>query len=231
MRCFSDEFSLKGKFRLLMGERLDLNSPCSFNQKLQWLKIHDRNPLYTDLVDKYEVKQWVADRIGVEHIVPTIGLYNQFDDIDFAALPEKFVLKCTHDSGGVSICRDKSTFDYKNMRKQFNRSLKRNFYYSGREWPYKNVRPRIIVEPLIDPETGLFVQDVASNDGTSSRKDLLDYKFMCFNGRVRCVFTCSGRAEDHLAVDFFTPSWEKCRSLDIIRTRKLHRRVRAILRK
>ena len=187
----SDEKYLKLCFKAYMGYDLDLDNPKSFNEKLQWLKLHNRNPLYTKLVDKYEVKPWVEQRIGAEHIVKTLGVWDSFGDIDFDKLPNRFVLKCTHDSGGLAICRDRATFDLAAARKKIEKSLKRNYYWQGREWPYKNVKARIIAEEFLDSEAS----------------DLTDYKVMCFDGRARCVFTCTGRTNGDLLVDFFDLNW------------------------
>lgn len=188
-----DERYLKMLYRARIGRPLDLDDPTTFNEKLQWLKIHDRDPLYTTLVDKAEVKPWVAERIGWEHVVPTLGVWGSFDEIDFGALPERFVLKCTHDSGGLAICRDRAAFDMAAARRKIERSLARNYYWSGREWPYKGVRPRVLAEEYLD----------------AGSPDLTDYKLMCFGGRARCAFTCTGRAEGDLRVDFFDLRWNR----------------------
>lgn len=193
MRLLPDAVYLKLVYRARIGRPLNLNSPKGFNEKLQWLKLYDRNPLYTKLVDKAEVKPWVAERIGWEHVVPTLGVWDSFDDIDFGALPERFVLKCTHDSGGLAICRDLSTFDMAAARRKIERSLANNYFWSGREWPYKDVRPRIIAEEYLDP--------------AGEQVGLTDYKVMCFGGRARCEFTCTGRADGNLHVDFFDTEW------------------------
>lgn len=193
MRLLPDAVYLKLVYRARIGRPLNLNSPKSFNEKLQWLKLYDRNPLYTKLVDKAEVKPWVAERIGWEHVVPTLGVWDSFDDIDFGALPERFVLKCTHDSGGLAICRDLSTFDMAAARRKIERSLANNYFWSGREWPYKDVRPRIIAEEYLDP--------------AGEQVGLTDYKVMCFGGQARCEFTCTGRADGNLHVDFFDTEW------------------------
>ena len=129
----SDEKYLKTIYRFAIGKKLDTENPCSFNEKLQWLKIHDRNPLYTTMVDKYEVKEYVADKIGSKYIIPTIGVWNSFDEIDFNSLHDKYVLKCTHDSGGLVICRNKQTLDKDKARKKINKSLKQNFYWIVRD--------------------------------------------------------------------------------------------------
>ena len=195
LKGWDDERYLRLLYRMRIGHPLDLDNPKTFNEKLQWLKLHDRNSLYTTLVDKAEVKPWVAERIGWEHVVPTLGVWDSFDEIDFDSLPERFVLKCTHDSGGLAICRDRASFDVTAARRKIERSLSRNFYWSGREWPYKDVRPRIIAEEYLDP---------ASGEG-----DLTDYKVMCFGGQARCEFTCTGRADGDLRVDFFDLEWNR----------------------
>ena len=193
MRLLPDAVYLKLVYRARIGRPLNLNSPKSFNEKLQWLKLYDRNPLYTKLVDKAEVKPWVAERIGWEHVVPTPGVWESFADIDCGALRERFALKCTHDSGGLAICRDLSTFDMAAARRKIERSLANNYFWSGREWPYKDVRPRIIAEEYLDP--------------AGEQVGLTDYKVMCFGGQARCEFTCTGRADGNLHVDFFDTEW------------------------
>lgn len=170
MYFLPDNLIIKAEFRNRMGYRMDLNHPVTFNEKLQWLKLYDRKEEYTRMVDKYEVKKYVSNIIGEQYIVPTLGLYERFNDIEFEKLPNKFVIKCTHDSGGLVICDDKNTFDLQAARKKINRCLSHNFYYKLREWPYKNVIPRIIIEKNL--------RDLDS--------DLKDYKFFVFNGRVEC---------------------------------------------
>lgn len=155
----------------------NLKNPQSFNEKLQWLKLYDRKPEYTTMVDKYEAKQYVAGIVGEEYIIPTLGVWDNFDDIDFDSLPERFVLKCTHDSGGLVICLDKSQLDKDAARKKIEYSFKQNYYYSGREWPYKNVKPRIIAEQ--------YLEDM---------DELVEYKMFCFNGEVKVVLVCKGTA-------------------------------------
>ena len=191
----SDETFIKLKFKDRMGYKLDLNNPRTFNEKLQWLKLHDRNPIYTTMVDKYEAKKYVASIIGEKYIIPTLGVWDKFNDIDFDELPDQFVLKCTHDSGKVVICKDKKHFNLKKAKKAINKSLKTNYYLTGREWPYKNVRRRIIAEQ--------YMED-------SSSEELKDFKLMCFNGKVRCSFVCCDRFSDEgLKVTFFDRNWEK----------------------
>lgn len=185
-----EKFYLKCLFYLSQGYRLDLKKPRSFNEKLQWLKLNDRNPRYNQLVDKYEAKKYLKE-IAEDCVIPTIGIYNSFDEIDFDALPKKFVLKTTHHSGGVIVCTDKSQLEIAKAREITNRKLSSNLYYWGLEWPYKDVEPRIIIEEYIGEE-----------------KDLKDYKMMCFNGKVKCSFVCSNRQES-LNVTFFDRDWKQ----------------------
>ncbi len=173
---------LSYRFKKKMGYPMDWKNPKTYNQKLQWLKVYDRNPLYTTLVDKYEVKKYVAEKIGEEHIIPTLGVWEKFDDIDFDSLPEQFVLKCTHDSGGLVIVRDKAKLDKAAARKMFKIALNRNPYDVSREWPYKNVKPRIIAEEYMEDE--------------NEAKGLTDYKFFCFGGEAKMIYVSQG-LEDH----------------------------------
>jgi hypothetical protein len=177
---FSDRLYISIKYRLCFGEPINLDNPSSFNEKLNWLKLHDRNPLYTILVDKYEVKKYVSNVIGSKYIVPSYGVWDKFENIDFENLPNSFVLKATHDSSGALICSNKSSFDFMGASKHLNKVLNRNYFYSCREWPYKNVQPRIIAdEYLKDDKNGV----------------LLDYKFLCFNG-VPIYMYCTVKGND-----------------------------------
>lgn len=193
LNFLTDKFYLKLVYRSFFHKKLNISNPQTFNEKIQWLKLYDRNPLYLHLVDKFDVRKIVADKIGEEYLIPIIGCWNSFEDIDFTIFPEKFVLKCTHDSGSVYICTDKAKFDKNSAKEAMNKYLKHNFYYTGREWSYKNLTPRIIAEeylPMISPE------------------DSNDYKFMCFNGFVKCSFVCSNRFEkDGLKVTFYDREW------------------------
>lgn len=187
-RGMDDEKYLRICYRAYLGKEVNLDNPTTYNEKIQWLKLHDHNPLYTKLVDKAEVKPWVADRIGAAHVIPTLGIWDSFDAIDFDALPSRFVLKTTHDSGGVIVCKDKSAFNVANARKKLERSLKRNFFYEKREWPYKDVPPRIIAEEYIEDASG----------------ELKDYKFFCFAGEPRFMFIASDRfGDEETKFDFF----------------------------
>lgn len=186
----------------------NLKNPKTFNEKLQWLKLHDRKPEYTAMVDKYEAKKVVADRIGEQYVIPTLGVWERFDDIDFDKLPNQFVLKCTHDCGGLVICRDKSRLDIPAAKKKIERAMKTNYYWGEREWPYKNVKPRIIAEEYIVSERGISEQNRADNSisflDLQREQGLLDYKFLCFGGKVRVLFLDigvigkgSGHAEEY----------------------------------
>lgn len=190
-----DKIFLKIMYKRIMKNKLNLKKPTTFNEKLQWLKLYDKNSQYTKMVDKYDVKQYVAKIIGEEYIIPTIGIYDRFDDIDFDTLPDQFVMKCTHDSGSTIICKDKNKFNIKQAKEKIENALKQNFFYLAREWPYKNVKPRIIIEKYIEEE---------EHDG------LTDYKFMCFDGKVKCSFVCLNRnGADGLNVDFYDINWNK----------------------
>ena len=194
-RLFQDRLFLQIKFRLMMKEKLDLKNPKTFNQKLQWLKLYNRKPEYTIMVDKYAGKEYVANIIGVEHNIPTFGEWNSVDEINWDALPDQFVLKTTHGGGGcdVIICKDKATFDKEVAKKKLNKSLKSDIFWSFREWPYKNVPKRIIVERFM----------------TNNGKDLEDYKIHCFNGEPKFILVCSNRYGDGAMIDdFYTPEWE-----------------------
>jgi glycosyltransferase len=170
-----------------MGKECNFDNPQTYSEKLQWLKIYDRNPLYTQLVDKYEVRKFIEERIGSEHLIPCLGVWDHFDEIDFNKLPNQFVLKCTHDSGGLIICKDKSTLDLKQARKKIEHCLKRNYFLNHREWPYKDVKPRIIAEEYTVDESGY---------------ELKDYKIFCFNGEPKAMFIATDRGTD-TKFDFF----------------------------
>jgi len=186
-RLIPDKAYLQLRFHADMGRKLNLKAPETYNEKLQWIKLYDRNPLYTKLVDKYEVKPYVAERIGQEYIIPTLGIWDKVEDIDFDALPDQFVLKCTHDSGGLVICKDKSKLNVEAAKAKLSRSMKNNFFYVGREWPYKNVKPRILAEA--------YMEDAVT-------AELRDYKFFCFNGEVKAMFVATERQKEGEEVKF-----------------------------
>ena len=185
-----DKPYLKLRYRATFNKKLNLKNPQTFSEKLQWLKLYNRKPEYTQMVDKYEVKKYVSQIIGDEYIIPTLGVWDTFDEIDFDTLPEQFVLKCTHDSGGLVIGKDKSQLNFVEARKKIEKSLKHNYYKWGREWAYKNVRPRIIAEA--------YMEDNETNE-------LRDYKFFSFNGVVKALFIASDRqvAGEETKFDFF----------------------------
>lgn len=190
----NDEIYLRWYYFLTMGKRLNLENPQTYNEKIQWLKLYDHNSLYTRMVDKYEAKGYVADIIGKKHIIPTLAVYDRAEDIDFDSLPNQFVLKCTHDSGGVVVCRDKKKFDRRVALMKLKKGLSQKFYSQTREWPYLNVKPRIIVE-----------QYVSNNNGEcDSEEDLKDYKFFCFDGNPQFMFVASDRMKvEDTKFDFF----------------------------
>ena len=189
-KFINPESFIKSAFKKRMGYDLNLSEPRTYSEKLQWLKLYYHNPLYTTLVDKYAVKDYVASAIGGEFIIKTLGVWDKFDSIDFNSLPDQFVLKCTHDSGGLVICKDKSQLSIQEARKVINKSLSHNFYYAGFEWPYKNVKPRIIAEE--------YMEDTKT-------KELRDYKFFCFDGVVKFLFIATERQKEgeDVKFDFF----------------------------
>lgn len=161
----------------------NFKNPETYNEKMQWLKLHDRKPVYTELVDKYDVRKHIADAIGEEHLIPLVGgPWNSFDEIDFDALPEQFVLKCTHDCESVIICRDKSKLDIAAAKKKIGKCMKNNYYWISREWPYKNAKGKIIAEAYMEDE--------------NAASGLTDYKFFCFDGKPKLLYVSQG-LEDH----------------------------------
>lgn len=191
---------LKKMYKARLGRELNLDNPTRISEKLQWLKLYNRNPLYTSLVDKYDVKKYVTEKIGAEHVIPALGVWENAADVDISELPDQFVLKCTHDSGGFVICKDKSTFDLQAAKDKLGSRFSRNYYWGDREWPYKNVKPRIIAEPFID---------------SLGRPDSVEYKVTCMGGEVKFVTVCKGpahqelwkRTNDHYDRDFKTMPW------------------------
>ena len=189
-----DTIVVKRLFKRFHGYNLNLDNPSTFCEKLQWLKLNDRQPVYTTMVDKYEVKKYVADKIGEKYIIPTIGVWDHFEDIDFDLLPDRFVLKCTHDSGGLILCEDKSALDLKKAKKKIARSLHNNYYYIFREWPYKNVRPRIIAEEYMTDGSNIVPED---------------YKVYCFNGEPKYIVVFHNRFcnEKELSETVYDTNW------------------------
>ena len=190
----SDKTFVCLEFYAHMGYMLPLSNPQTFNEKIQWLKLYDHNPEYTCLVDKHEVKKKVAKIIGDEYVIPELGVWDNPKDIDFHQLPDQFVLKVTHDSGGLVICKNKKTFDESRAIEKIEKSQKRDYYLVHREWPYKNVIRRIIAEPYLeDKKTG----------------ELRDYKFFCFNGSVKLMFVATNRQDKNreTCFDFFDKNY------------------------
>lgn len=181
-KILPDKIYLKIKYLIKLKKFLNLKKPQTFNEKIQWLKLYDRKKIYTTMVDKYEVKKYVSNIIGEKYIIPTIGIYDSFDDIDFDTIPNQFVIKCTHDSGGVVIVDDKSKFDKATIRKKINKHLKDNYYYAVREWPYKLINPRIIIEKYMVDESGY---------------ELKDYKIFCFGGKAKYIQVDFNRFKNH----------------------------------
>ena len=193
LKWLPDKTHVKLLYFVKMHKKLNLSNPQTFNEKLQWLKLNDRKDIYTTMVDKYEVKEYVSKIIGKEYIIPTLSVYNKFKEIDFDKLPNQFVMKCTHDSGSVIVCKDKKKFNKEEVRKKINKSLKNNYYYQGREWPYKNVKPRIIIEPYLED---------------NKTKELTDYKIYSFNGKCDYVMTCIDRFKGQTKFIYFDRNWD-----------------------
>ena len=195
MNWMPDSLYLKLMYWARLGLNLNYSNPKTLNEKVQLLKLKDRKEMYIKWVDKYSVRQYIEDKIGKDYLIPLVGgPWNKFEDIDFNKLPDQFVLKCTHDSGGIVICQDKSKLNLQAAKKRIEKCLNRNFYCSSREWPYKDVKPRIIAEEYLSMfEVG---------------KELIEYKFFCFNGEPRLVLICkgnphgSGRTNDFYDMNF-----------------------------
>lgn len=188
-KFISDKTYLKLKFRLEMGKRLNLDNPQSFSEKLQWMKLYNRRPEYTMMVDKVKVKEYVASILGEDYVIPTLGVWTNPEDIDFNSLPDRFVLKCNHNSGlGMYICKDKSKMNVAKVKAELYKGLGEDYFITNREWPYKNVPRRILAEKFIDPEPG--------------KADLPDYKLFCFDGKVKALFIATDRSKGEHAVKF-----------------------------
>lgn len=185
-----DEIFIRLRWKLCMDYPLNLENPQTFNEKLQWLKLHDRKPIYTSMVDKNEAKKYVANIIGDEYIIPTLAVYDKVEDIDFDKLPNQFVLKWTHDSGGLVICKEKSKLNVGDARKKLKKGESSNYFWRNREWPYKDVHPRIIAEQ--------YMED-------SMCHELRDYKFFCFNGEPKALFIATDRSNprEETKFDFY----------------------------
>lgn len=192
LNFIADKTYIKILYRLFMKQNLDLIHPRSLNEKIQWLKLYDRKEKYTKMADKFISKEYVSNIIGEKYIIPTYGVWDNFDDIDFDKLPTKFVLKCTHDCGSVIVCKDKYKFNIEFARKRIKKAMSFNYFWVGREWAYKNIKPRIIAEQYIE------------DAGT---KDLRDYKFYCFANIVDSVLVCLDRDSGNTKFYFFDKKW------------------------
>lgn len=189
-----DKSYLRVKYYLRMGKRLNLNNPKTFNEKIQWLKLYGRRPIDKVLSDKYAVKQYISDTLGSDYVIPLLGVWNHFDEIDFDTLPDRFVLKCTHDSGGLVICKDKNKLDFAKAKRIIEQSLKYDYYIYSRETAYKDVPRRIIAEA--------FMEDY-------SKGELVDYKVHNFGGVPKFILLCQNRfKENGVFEDFYSPEWE-----------------------
>lgn len=195
LKWMPDKVYLMFMYWAMTGKRLNLKDPKTFNEKMQWMKLYDRNPQYTSMVDKYEVKKIVADTIGEEYVIPSLGgPWDNFDEIDFEMLPDQFVLKTTHDCGGVIVCKDKMVFDKEQARNKIEKHLRRNYYSWCREWPYKEIKPRVFAEK--------FMQD-GNNDF------LPVYKFFCFNGEPKIIQSIQNDKQEDESIDYFDVNWNR----------------------
>ena len=189
-----DREYLLRRFKAVFGKELDLDNPVTLNEKLQWLKLYDRRPEYTTYVDKYAVRDFIKQTIGEEYLIPMLGVWNRAEDIDFDCLPEQFVLKCNHNSGlGMCICKDKSKLDIQQAREALKKGLQQNYFLYSREYPYRDVKRKIIAEEFMhDDEKG----------------ELMDYKLQCFNGKFDSVFLCEGRfTKRGVRYHYFDKNW------------------------
>lgn len=177
-RLLPDEWYVRMVYKRQTGKVLHLNPPRTFNEKIQWLKLHDRRPIYTIFADKLAVRKHIESTLGGQYLIPLLGIWDRVEDIDFELLPKQFVLKATHDSGSVLLCRDKSEFDIHGARSRLRESLRQNFYWVGGEWAYKDVKPRIIAEAYLS-DSGRIVPE--------------DYKLYCFDGEPRLIVVFHNR--------------------------------------
>lgn len=189
-----DSIYIRLRYRFQMRKRLNLKNPKTFQEKLQWLKLHDRNPLYTTLVDKVQVKEYVSEKVGSQYVIPLLGVWDRLEDIEWEKLPDRFVLKTNHSGGnlGVVICRDNASFNRQTAIDKLNVSLKHDVYKDLREWPYKNVVKKVFAEELVETQPG--------------EKDLPDYKWYCFNGEPKYCQVIQNRTT-HETIDFFDAEW------------------------
>lgn len=190
-----DKVFLKAAFRARFGRKLNLNNPETFNEKLQWLKLYNRKPEYTKMVDKYLVRDYVKEKIGEEYLIPLLGVWDDPEKIDFDELSMQFVLKCNHNSGmGMCICKDKNSLDINKVKEELKKGINQNYYLTSREWPYKDVPRRIIAEKYMVDESGY---------------ELKDYKFYCFDGKVKLVMINSDRmSSEKTKANYFDENYQ-----------------------
>lgn len=204
-----DKSKIKRQWKQIMGYDLDLTNPKTFNEKIQYLKLLERKPEYTTMVDKYAAKKWIADRVGEQYVPKLLGVWSRAEDIDYDSLPQRFVLKTTHDSGGVIVVRDKAdldkgnaldkhnlAFDREGVKAFLNGHLKTNHYKYFREWVYKNVPPRIIAEEFLDPNK-------------ESERSPDDFRLFCFNGIPQVAYIDKTWFDGRHVTHYSLPEWEK----------------------
>ncbi len=195
LKWMPDDIYAKLVYKSTFNKDLDLKKPQSFSEKIQWLKLYYRKPEFTEMVDKYLVREYIADKIGPKYLIPMLGIWKKSDEINFDLLPNQFVLKCNHDQGSVIICKNKEELDYEEVRRKLNKRLKKNHYWATREWPYKNIKHCIICEEYM------------SND--SHEDELSDYKVLCFNGKPRLIEVHRARFSENRTQDFYDTEWNK----------------------
>lgn len=193
LRIIPDKTAIKKQYKLVMKKRLELDNPKTFNEKLNWMKLYYRKPIFTDMVDKYNVKKFVTNKIGEGYVIPSIGVYKKWEDIDFSKLDAPFVIKTTHSSGCIAVIKEKNENDLKAAKKKMNKSLKSNYFYHCREWPYKNVEPRIIIEKYVKDE---------------KEDNLPVFKFFCFDGEPYLVQTIKNDKTKFETIDYFDMNWK-----------------------
>ncbi|WP_218669540.1 ATP-grasp fold amidoligase family protein [Marinococcus halophilus] len=189
-KLFSDKIYLKIKYRQVTGNNLNLKNPKTFNEKIQWLKLYARKNEQISRVDKYKVRAYISETIGSQYLVPLIGVFDNVEDIDWDSFPNKFVLKCTHGSGSNIVCTNKSELNIKETKKKLKKWMKSNWYWYGREWPYKSLKPKIICEEYLG-------------------ENIVDYKFMCFHGEPKLIQIHQNRGMNNQTLDFYNERWEK----------------------
>lgn len=186
----SDERYLRFLWWVKTGKHLNLENPQTYNEKLQWLKLYDRKPLYTTIVDKVLVKEWVKEVLGDnKYIIPTLTVWENVNDMRTEGLPNKFVLKTNNgsSSAGVIVCKDKNKFDFELAKKKLNKAQHGSVWKDMREWPYKNIVPKVFAEEYLEDASG----------------ELTDYKFFCFDGEVKALFIGTERFSEEVKFDFF----------------------------